>query len=91
MAFPVDSYLDGDSMWANTEYIIEGTFQNILLKQKSSDSVLCSVATAEKKIPLPIIFTSSASKTPLQREQRIKVKVNVEDDGRIVASDCILQ
>jgi hypothetical protein len=90
-AFPVDSYLEGDAVWSNTDYVIEGTFQNILLKQRSSDSTLCSVVTGEKKIPLPIIFTSAATKAPLLREQRIKVKVRVEDDGRIVASDCMLQ
>jgi hypothetical protein len=90
-AFPVDSYLDGDTVWSNADYVIEGTFQNILLKQQSSDSTLCSVVTDDKKIPLPVIFTLTATKNPLMREQRIKVKVRVEDDGRIIASDCMIQ
>ena len=89
--FPIDSYLDGDAVWSNTDYVIEGSFQNILLKQRSSDSTLCSVVTEEKKIPLPIIFTPTATKAPLMREQRIKVKVRVEDDGRIIASDCMVR
>ncbi len=91
VAFPVESYLEGEALWANTEYVIEGTFQNILLKQKSSDCTLCSVVTEDKKIPLPVIFTPSAAKTPLQREQKIKVLVRVEDNGRIIASDCVIQ
>ena len=91
VVFPVESYLDGDAVWSNTDYVIEGTFQNILLKQRSSDSTLCSVVTDDKKVPLPIIFTSAASKSPLLREQKIKVKVHVEDDGRIIASDCMIQ
>jgi hypothetical protein len=90
-AFPVDSYLDGDALWSNADYVIEGTFQNILLKQSSSESTLCSILTEEKKIPLPVIFTTEATKSPLQREQKIKVKVRVEDDGRIIASECAIQ
>ena len=91
VAFPVESYLEGEALWSNTDYVIAGTFQNILLKQKSSDCTLCSVVTEDKKIPLPVIFTPSAAKTPLQREQKIKVLVRVEDNGRIVASDCVIQ
>jgi hypothetical protein len=90
-AFPVDSYLDGDALWSNADYVIEGTFQNILLKQGSSESTLCSIVTDDKKIPLPVIFTIEATKTPLHREQRVKVKVRVEDDGRIIASECAVQ
>jgi hypothetical protein len=91
VAFPVESYLEGEALWSNTDYVIVGTFQNILLKQKSSDCTLCSVVTEDKKIPLPVIFTPSAAKTPLQREQKIKVLVRVEDNGRIIASDCVIQ
>jgi hypothetical protein len=89
--FPVESYLEGEALWSNTDYVITGTFQNILLKQQSSDCTLCSVVTEEKKIPLPIIFTPSAAKTPLQREQKIKVLVRVEGNGRIIASNCMIQ
>jgi hypothetical protein len=91
VAFPVESYLEGEALWSNTYYVITGTFQNILLKQKSSDCTLCSVVIEDKKIPLPVIFTPSAAKTPLQREQKIKVLVRVEDNGRIIASDCVIQ
>ncbi len=90
-AFPLDSYLEGDALWSNADYVIEGTFQNILLKQGSSECTLCSILTEDKKIPLPVIFTSEATKSPLQREQKIKVKVRVEDDGRIIASECVIQ
>jgi len=90
-AFPLDSYLDGEALWSNTDYVISGVFQNILLKQKGSDCALCSIITDDKKVALPVIFTSTASKTPLQREQRIRVKVRIEDDGRIIASDCLIQ
>jgi hypothetical protein len=31
--FPLESYLDGDTLWSNTDYVLEGTFQNILLQQ----------------------------------------------------------
>lgn len=89
--FPVDSFIDGDSMWSNTDYVINGTFQNILVRQQSSDCTLCSILTEDKKIPLPVVFTPSACKTPLQREQKIKAKVRVDDSGRIVASDCQIQ
>lgn len=90
-AFPVDSYVEGDSLWSNTDYVISGTFQNILVKRQGSDCTLCSILTDDKKIPLPVIFSPSATKTPLQREQRIKVKVRVEDTGKIIASDCMIQ
>jgi hypothetical protein len=91
VVFPVDTYLDGDALWSNADYLIQGSFQNILLKQGSSEATLCSIITDEKKIPLPVIFTPQSTKIPLQREQRIKAKVHVEDDGRIVATDCAIQ
>lgn len=91
VAFPTQSYLEGDALWSNADYVIEGTFQNILLKDKKSDSTLCSIITADKKIQLPIIFKDSLMETPLQKEQKIKVLVNVEEDGRIIAGDCIAQ
>jgi hypothetical protein len=91
LVFPVDTYLDGDALWSNADYLIQGSFQNILLKQRSSEATLCSIITDEKKIPLPVIFTPQSTTMPLQREQRIKVKVHVEDDGRIVATDCAIQ
>jgi hypothetical protein len=90
-AFPVDSYLDGYALWSNTDYVISGVFQNILLQQQGSDCTLCSITTDEKKVTLPVIFTPSASKTPLHREQKIRVKVRVQDDGSIIASDCVIQ
>jgi len=89
--FPVESYLDGDTLWSNTDYVLEGTFQNILLQQQGSDRVLCSVITDNKKIPLPVIFNPSSVKTPLQRQQKIRAMVRVDDDGRIIASDCVVQ
>jgi hypothetical protein len=90
-AFPADSYLNGDALWSNSDYVITGSFQNILLQQRVSDSTLCTVAIEDKKVPLPVIFTASAAKIPLQREQKIKVLVHVEDDGRIVATDCVVE
>jgi len=89
--FPLESYLDGDTLWSNTDYVLEGTFQNIILQQQGSDRVLCSVITDNKKIPLPGIFNPSSVKTPLQRQQKIRTMVRVDDDGRIIASDCVVQ
>ncbi len=89
-SFPIENYLEGDSSWSDSDYVIKGIFQNILVKQ-DGDCMLCSITTGDHKVQLPVIFKTGASKRPLQREQRIQVKVKVRDDGGIVASDYIIQ
>lgn len=87
-AFPTDSYLDGDPLWGKCEYLIKGEFQNILIQPTSKNTVLCSILNGDKKIPIPVIIPEKATKQPLQREQKVKLKVIVQEDGRIIAKDC---
>ena len=89
--FPTESYLRGDAVWSNVDYVISGTFQNTLVQAEDSPGNLCSVVTETNKTPLPVIFQPSANKQAPEREQKIKVKVQVKEDGAIVASDYMLQ
>ena len=87
--FPYEAYLNGDPMWTKQDYFITGKFQYILLKTSSGDDTLCSITVCDKNLSLPVIFKPSALTVAPQRDQKIKLKVQVEDNGRIVAHNCI--
>jgi hypothetical protein len=90
-SFPVNTYLSGDSVWTSSDYVISGSFQNILSKKKDSEAIVCSIVTDEGKVPLPVILLPNSCKTPLQKEQRVRAKARVQDDGRILVSECVIQ
>jgi len=88
--FPVEEYRQGDPMWRNSSYRLSGTLDNIILESKSRKNYLVSITPKGARAPLPVIVPSSASKTPLQRQQNLTLKVTVDSSGRIIASDCVI-
>lgn len=89
--FPVNSYLNGDSLWTSSDYVISGSFQNILSKKKDTGTMLCTIVTDENKLPLPVILLPNSCKVPIQKEQRVRAKAKIDDDGRIMISECVIQ
>jgi len=90
-AFPEEGYLNDDNLWGNTAYLLKGTFQNILIPPSASGAVLCSVVSDEKGNVLPLIIPEKAAKHTYQREQKIKLKVYLDQQGRIIAQDSEVQ
>ena len=90
-AFPEEGYLNGDNLWGNSTYLIKGTFQNILIPPSVSGAVLCSILSDEKGNVLPVIIPEKAAKHTYQREQKIKLKVYIDQQGRIIAKDSDVQ
>ena len=88
--FPAAEYRQGDPMWSNSSYRLSGTIDNIILESKNRKNYLVAITPKGARSPLPVIVPSSASKTPLQRQQNLTFKVTVDSSGRIVASDCAI-
>ena len=88
--FPVAEYRQGDPMWSNSFYRLSGTLDNIILESKNHKNFLIAITAKGTSSPLPVIIPANASKAPLQRQQKLSLKVTVDSSGRIIASDCAI-
>jgi hypothetical protein len=88
--FPVAEYRQGDSLWSNSSYRLCGTLDNIILQSKNSQNYLVAITAKGASFPLPVIIPARASKVPLQRQQKLSLKVAIDSSGMIIASDCAI-
>ena len=86
--FPLAEYRQGDPVWNNSSYILSGTLDNIILESKDRKRYLVAITTKGSGAPLPVVIPARVPKSPLQRQQKLSLKVTVDSSGRIVASDC---
>jgi len=86
--FPVTEYRQGDTLWSNSSYLLSGTLDNIILESRDSRKYLVAITAKGESCPLPVIIPAAASKVPLQRQQKLSLKVVVDSSGRIIASYC---
>ena len=88
--FPVAEYRQGDPLWDNSAYLLRGTLDNIILESKNCKNRLVAITANGTASPLPVIVPAKAAKSPLQRQQKLSLKVKVDSTGRIIASDCAI-
>ena len=88
--FPAAEYRAGDPLWSNSAYLLSGTLDNIILESKSRKNYLVAITPKGVSSPLPVIIPVKASKAPLQRQQKLSLKVTVDSSGKIIASDCAI-
>ena len=88
--FPVAEYRQGDPLWSNSSYRLSGTLDNIILESKNHKNYLVAITAKGASSPLPVIIPANASKSPLQRQQKLSLKVAVDSSGRIIASACAI-
>lgn len=87
--FPSAEYRAGESLWSNSAFRLHGTVENIVLESKSRKNQLVAIKPELEDSPLPVVFPISASKSPLARQQKLYLKVNIDSQGRIIASGCV--
>ena len=88
--FPIAEYRQGDPLWSNSSYRLSGTLDNIILESKDRKNYLVAITAKGARSPLPVIIPAKASKSPLQRQQNLSLKVTIDSSGRIIASDCAI-
>lgn len=86
--FPVAEYRQGDPLWSNSSYCLSGTIDNIIMESKNRKNYLVVLKTNDTGALLPVIIPVTVPKSPLQRQQKLALKVTVEASGRILASEC---
>ena len=89
--FPEESYLNADNLWGNAEYLIKGTFQNVLVPPTGKNAVISSIVSDNKGGILPVIIPQRATRQIYERGQKIKLKVHLDQEGRIIAEDSEIQ
>lgn len=80
-AFPVERYLDSSGLFSQEDFRIDGTVDNVLLRSDGGRQLLVSIKPEDSSLVLPILFESGEK--PLQRQQRLVMKVHVSANGEI--------
>lgn len=88
--FPATEYRQGELLWNNSFYRLSGTLDNIVLESNNHENYLIAVVAKDQKASLPVVIPTKASKSPLQRQQNLSLKVSIDSSGRIIASDCVI-
>jgi hypothetical protein len=84
-AFPVHSYLDSTGLFSQEDFRIDGKVDNVLLRSDGGRRFLVSIRPEDSTLLLPILVESG--KKPLQRDQRLVMKVHVAANGGILCTD----
>jgi hypothetical protein len=84
-AFPVDRYLSGNGLFSQEDFRIDGKVDNVLLRSGGGSSFLVSIRPEDSSLLLPVLVESR--KKPLQRDQRLIMKVHVAANGGILCTD----
>ncbi|MFY8268139.1 MAG: hypothetical protein ACOVLK_01970 [Terrimicrobiaceae bacterium] len=84
-AFPVEGYLEGNGLFSQEDFLINGTVENVLLRSGGGNRFLVSIRPGDTGQLLPVLVESG--KKPIQREQRLVMKVHVAANGGIVCTD----
>lgn len=83
--FPVENYLENNGVISQQDFVIDGTVENVLLREGASRRYLVSIQTGTNGFLLPVIFESDDK--PIQRGQRLLMVVHLDADDRIVCTD----
>ncbi len=86
-AFPVDAYLAGGTLWSDEDYLVEGRVDNLLMRSKDDLRLLVSIEPKTSDTRLPVVLDRAGGKLPLQREQKLQMKVHLGSSGEIVCTD----
>ncbi len=85
--FPVDSYMDGSNLWSHEDYVITGKVENVLLRSDDRGRLLVSIRPDGAEALLPVIFRQTeGGKVPVQREQKVALKVHLGRAGEILCT-----
>jgi hypothetical protein len=84
-AFPVDRYLDSAGIFSQEDFRIDGRVENVLLRSGGGRRFLVSIRPEGSDLILPVLVESK--KKPLQRDQRLVMKVHVAANGGILCTD----
>ena len=87
--FPVDRYLDNKGLFSQEDFRIQGTVDNVLLRANGGGHFLVSIRPDESQLLLPVLM--EPGKKPLQRDQRLLLRVHVASNGGIVCTDYIVR
>ena len=84
-AFPVDRYLSSNGLFDQEDFRIDGKIENVLLRSNGGNRFLVSIRPEDSNLLLPVLVESR--KKPLQRDQRLVMKVHVAANGGILCTD----
>jgi hypothetical protein len=84
-AFPADRYLEATGLFSQEDFRIDGTVDNVLLRSDGGRRFLVSIRPDDSNLLLPVLVESA--KKPLQRNQRLVMKVHVAGSGEILCMD----
>jgi hypothetical protein len=83
-AFPVDRYLESNGLFSQEDFRIDGKVENVLLRSDGGRRFLVSIRPEDSDLLLPVLVESG--KKPLQRDQRLVMKVHIAADGGILCT-----
>jgi uncharacterized protein (DUF58 family) len=84
-AFPVERYLESAGLFSQEDFRIDGRVENVLLRSGGGGRFLVSIRPEGSNLLLPVLVESR--KKPLQRDQRLVMKVHVAASGGILCTD----
>jgi hypothetical protein len=83
-AFPVDRYLESNGLFGQEDFRIDGKVENVVLRGDGGRRFLVSIRPDDSDLLLPVVVESG--KKPLQRDQRLVMKVHVDASGGILCT-----
>ena len=80
--FPVESYLEGRTIWSSDSYRIVGNVEEVLdVNEDGTHVVSVQIDLSGRRLPIFVNVKNSSS--AIARNQAVKMKVMVEREGRI--------
>jgi len=86
-AFPVESYMEGKDLWGREEYKMEGKVDNVILSSPGGSTLLVSIRPEGSGLLLPVLLEKSGGKAPIQREQKLVMKVTLGKASQILCRE----
>jgi len=83
--FPVENYLENNGVMSQEDFLIDGTVDNVLLRDGTGQRFLVSVQTGKNNYLIPVLVDSG--KRPIQRGQRLLMAVHVGAQEGIICTN----
>lgn len=83
--FPVENYLENNGVMSQEDFLIDGTVENVLLRDGTGRRFLVSMETDRDGLLLPVLVESD--KKPIQRGQRLLMQVHIGAHDGIVCTN----
>lgn len=84
-AFPIDTYMKGKDLWSHEDYRVEGRVDNVLMRSPGGDKLLVAIQPDGSDLRIPVLMQTTGGAVPIQREQRLVLRVNL---GRASEIQC---